>query len=191
MRRRNSKSTPLPMTFGDLVRVGGPRAYVEAAARNHAEREARFWLAAVRDMHARMDKDDIMSASIAADYIKDLRRMLRERPTLAEAREKTRERVRRHRLRRRGMSEAEIAAEREAKRRQGDRTMLSALGPQKLGNAAATVRYLVGQGRDPTAEAISELMGMPVVTAASALETLRAQGSYDRIVSEASLDDWI
>jgi hypothetical protein len=190
-RRRNETSgtLPLPATFDDLVRAGGPRAYVEAAARNQAEQEARFWLAAVRDMQARMDKDDIMGAAVAAGYIKELRRKLRERPTLKEARGKTRERVRRHRERRRGMSEAAIAAERETKQRRGDRLLtMSALGPQKLGNASAAVRYLAGQGQNPTAEAISELMGMPVATAAAALETLRVQGHYDRIVSEASLD---
>jgi hypothetical protein len=205
---KTREPSPYPGTFDDLVKAGGPRAYINDAARQGAEREARFWLGVVRDMRARMGRDDLLEAATADGYIKELRRMLRERPTLEEARAKTRERVRRHRERRRGMSEAEIvhkAKQRQAHgetapgkrlspigdkrsdRRAAERVrMMSALGPQKLGNAAAAVRFLVGRGEEPTAEAISALMGMPVAIAAAALETLRAQGHYDRIVSEAA-----
>jgi hypothetical protein len=203
-KRRDDMPSP-PMTFDDLVRAGGPRAYIEAAARNGAEREARFWLDVVRDMRTRLDPDDNAGALMADGYIKEIRRILRERQSLAEARAKNRERVRRHRARRRAISEAEIAANarpiigpaskpmRKAVAAVPDRLaagrarMVRELGPQKLGNAAAAVRFLLERGDDPTAEAISDVMGMPVDVAAAALETLRAGGQYDRIVSELGL----
>jgi hypothetical protein len=147
-----------------------------------------------------------LGAVLADGYIKDLRRMLCERPTQEERRAQTRNRVRRHRERRREMSEAEVAAERalklrpksdfaklaKSRRRDPDRSApsaptASAFDPQKLGNAAAAVRFLAGRGEIPTAESIAKIMGMAPETAAAALETLQARGDYDRIVREASL----
>jgi hypothetical protein len=187
------------MTFDELVSAGGPRALIDAAARNGAEREARFWLDAVRDMRTRMGPDDIAGALMADGYIKEIRRILHERQSLAEARAVSRERVRRHRERRRAMSGVKIDAKPRpimapaskptrkavaavpARLAAGRARMLQQLGPEKLGNAAAAVRFLLGRGDEPTPEAISELMGMP-----ADVEALRAQGQLDRIRREVT-----
>jgi hypothetical protein len=101
-RQRRNSDIPFPVTWADLIRNGGPLAYMRAAAARAAKQaageEARYWL----DLLAENRPDDDKIAGVIDGYIKTLRRIVGERPPIEEVRARTRERVRRFRERRRG-----------------------------------------------------------------------------------------
>jgi hypothetical protein len=97
---RRSKSKRLPLTIHDLVMAGGPEGLAREAAEAAARTERKFWLDVLVGM--KLDDDaDPWDHAMRSDYIRALRRKLGIKLPKNVIRGQTRERVRRHRERRR------------------------------------------------------------------------------------------
>jgi hypothetical protein len=102
-RQRQRRNADLPdcaaCTWAELIRCGGPLAYLrvaaEKAAKQAAREEAHHWL----DFLEENPPDDEEIAAQVARYIKALKRIAGIQPTADEIRAQTRERVRRFRER--------------------------------------------------------------------------------------------
>jgi hypothetical protein len=101
-RSQRRKRKVLPLSFGDLVKAGGPEAFVRREAKKMAtavaEGERILWLGRLERM---TPPDDPVRLAIYECYVRDLRRKLRIKPPKDVIRAQTRERVRRLRARRR------------------------------------------------------------------------------------------
>jgi hypothetical protein len=188
--------------------TGGVDARAEAAAYEARMSEYRFWLEILNGWRmdytaAAGDEAAGRAARWLVHEIARIKRILGERQPrdLDKVRAQTKQRVRRHRERRRYKSADEIAAERKAERDYREErarekrlaVLMKALGkvyahPQAgLGVAAAAVKLLSEKGREVTPEAVADVLDGPmsVGVAADALEALKLMGHYDRIVAEA------
>ena len=192
----------MPGSVYELMTTGGVEARAEAAAYEARMSEYRFWLEILdgwrMDCTADANAGD-EAAGRAARWLGHetarIKRILGERRPrdLDKVRAQTKERVRRHRERRRYMSAAERKTEgdyrEERAREKRLAVVMKALGkvytrPQAgLDVAAAAVKLLGEKGREVTPEVVAEVLGGPmsVGVAADALEALKLMGHYPAI----------
>jgi hypothetical protein len=99
MRRR------FPMSLDELFRAGGPQALIREAERQAGDNEARFWLSVLETAGPRLEgAENLLLPVMVQAQIRSLRKRLGLKPPIKEVRAKTRERVRRHRERAKGIS---------------------------------------------------------------------------------------
>ena len=190
----------MPGSVYELMTTGGVEARAEAAAYEARMSEYRFWLEILDGWRmdytaAAGDEAAGRAARWLVHEIARIKRILGERQPrdLDKVRAQTKERVRRHRERRRYMSAAERKTEgdyrEERAREKRLAVVMKALGkvytrPQAgLDVAAAAVKLLGEKGREVTPEVVAEVLGGPmsVGVAADALEALKLMGHYPAI----------
>ena len=103
----------LPTTLSERIASGGPGALIRRAAaraaKEAATREGLFWLAVLEEIAAKSTVgDDPGDQAYVTGTIRALRRRFGLKRPLEEVRAQTRERVRRHRERRKALAKAKV-----------------------------------------------------------------------------------